>query len=187
VVARRQPADHLAALYARRVFGEHPQFRRERWATPDGDFVDLDLALTRTREARPLLVLFPRPRGSSRSHYAEAFADFAAERGLAYVVPHFRGCSGELNQGRGPITRAITKRSAGSWPAARAAWRPAGRVGVSLGGNALMRWAGEAGEKARKLARRGVGLLPAGPGRRLRRRSGVASTGWSTPRCSCAA
>jgi predicted alpha/beta-fold hydrolase len=30
------------ALYSRRVFGPHPQYRRERWATPDADFVDVD-------------------------------------------------------------------------------------------------------------------------------------------------
>ena len=47
----------------------------------------------------PLLVLFHGLEGSSRSHYAEAFADFAREQGLAYVVPHFRGCGGELNHG----------------------------------------------------------------------------------------
>src|SRR4051812_3959724 len=87
------------ALYARRFFGEHPQYRRERWVTPDSDFVDLDwledgVSTLDTSHERPLLVLFHGLEGSSRSHYAEAFADFAREHGLAFVVPHFRGCSG---------------------------------------------------------------------------------------------
>jgi predicted alpha/beta-fold hydrolase len=30
------------ALPARRFVGEHPVYRRERWVTPDDDFVDLD-------------------------------------------------------------------------------------------------------------------------------------------------
>src|SRR5215212_7241714 len=74
------------ALYARR-FGEHPQYRRERWATPDGDFVDLDWLQGESEPAsdQPLLVLFHGLEGSSRSHYAEAFADFAREHGSAFV------------------------------------------------------------------------------------------------------
>src|SRR6186713_3348761 len=87
------------ALYSRRVFGPHPVYRRERWDAPDGDFVDVDWLEGAPGEGRPLLVLFHGLEGSSRSHYAEAFADFAREHGLAYVVPHFRGCSGELNPG----------------------------------------------------------------------------------------
>ncbi|HET6827451.1 MAG TPA: alpha/beta hydrolase, partial [Ramlibacter sp.] len=100
------------ALVSRRTFGPAPHYRRERWTTPDGDFVDLDwledesstlagLApggpSLRPGATRALLVLFHGLEGSSRSHYAEAFADFAAQQGIAFVVPHFRGCSGEIN------------------------------------------------------------------------------------------
>jgi predicted alpha/beta-fold hydrolase len=142
------------ALYARRVFGEHPQFRRERWDTPDGDFVDIDWLEDASRAAQaPLLVLFHGLEGSSRSHYAEAFADFAAERGLAFVVPHFRGCSGELNQG--PRAYHSGDHEEIGWILARLRGVHTGpllAVGVSLGGNALMRWAGEAGGEAGKLA-----------------------------------
>ena len=132
----------------------HPQFRRERWATPDGDFVDLDWLEPAPAKHAPLLVLFHGLEGSSRSHYAEAFADFAAERGLAYVVPHFRGCSGELNQG--PRAYHSGDYEEIGWILARLREQHGGplvAVGVSLGGNALMRWAGEAGEEAGKLAR----------------------------------
>jgi predicted alpha/beta-fold hydrolase len=90
------------ALYSRRVFGPHPQYRRERWTTPDSDFIDVDWmveAAPAPAALRPLLVLFHGLEGSSRSHYAEAFADFAQTQGMAYVVPHFRGCGGELNHG----------------------------------------------------------------------------------------
>ncbi|HSI53480.1 MAG TPA: alpha/beta fold hydrolase [Ramlibacter sp.] len=143
------------ALYARRVFGEHPQYRRERWVTPDKDFIDLDWLITsrtRANTSQPLLVLFHGLEGSSRSHYAEAFADFAAEHGLAYVVPHFRGCSGELNPG--PRAYHSGDHEEIGWVLGKLRSVHPGPlivVGVSLGGNALMRWAGEAGDTARML------------------------------------
>ncbi len=139
------------ALYARRVFGHHPQFRRERWDAPDGDFIDVDF-LVAAATSGTLLVLFHGLEGSSSSHYAEAFADFCVERGAAFVIPHFRGCGGELNHGPrayhsgdheeiGWVLRRLKREHNG----------PMVAVGVSLGGNALMRWAGEAGEAAREV------------------------------------
>ena len=100
-------------------------------------------------------MLFHGLEGSSRSHYAEAFADFAAERGLAYVVPHFRGCSGELNQA--PRAYHSGDHEEIGWILARLREQHGGplvAVGVSLGGNALMRWAGEAGEEAAQAGQR---------------------------------
>ena len=89
------------ALFGRRHAGPPPGFRRERWATPDGDFVDVDwLVRSGTSPSAtnaPLLVLFHGLEGSSRSHYAQAYAHCARQAGMAYAVPHFRGCSGELN------------------------------------------------------------------------------------------
>ena len=148
-----------ASLYARRRFGPHILYRRERWNTPDADFVDVDwlansagdpLAATHWSSGQqPLLVLFHGLEGSSRSHYAEAFADFARQHGMAYAVPHFRGCSGEPNW---------TSRAYHSGDYEEIGWllqqfrvRHAGpilAVGVSLGGNALLRWAEEAGSSA---------------------------------------
>ena len=88
------------ALYARRVFGPRPEYRRERWDTPDEDFVDVDYLQdwVVADAPRPLLVVFHGLEGSSRSHYCEAFADLARERGWACALPHFRGCSGEINR-----------------------------------------------------------------------------------------
>lgn len=147
------------ALYSRRVFGPHPQYRRERWATPDADFIDVDwlqdeAASAPTAAERPLLVLFHGLEGSSRSHYAEAFADFAHSRGLAYAVPHFRGCSGELNHA--PRAYHSGDFAEIGWMLAqfRAQHRgPIIAVGVSLGGNALLRWAQEAGDSAAQTVR----------------------------------
>jgi uncharacterized protein len=139
------------ALYGRRRFGTPSLFRRERWTTPDGDFLDVDWlpAASPGPTHAPLLVLFHGLEGSSRSHYAQAFADFARERGLAYAVPHFRGCSGELNHA--PRAYHSGDHEEIGWILDRLRARHAGplvAVGVSLGGNALMRWAAEAGGEA---------------------------------------
>ena len=61
-------------------------------------------------------------------------------------------CSGELNRRRVPTTRVTMPRSTGSCGACVSVTAGRHVVGVSLGGNALMRWAGEMGESAQDLA-----------------------------------
>lgn len=150
------------ALYSKRVFGPRPEFRRERWITPDLDFVDVDFADPAGLVAdpiahpsdRPLLVLFHGLEGSSASHYAEAFADFARAHGMAYAVPHFRGCSGEINLA--PRAYHSGDFEEIGWVLKRLhTWHqgPVIAVGVSLGGNALLRWAEEMGEQAGRVVR----------------------------------
>ncbi len=172
-----------AALRSQRFLGEQPLFRRERWTTPDNDFVDVDwmdgtptLVASRTalppeglhfsvgrpggkpavprlsHDQQPLLVVFHGLEGSSASHYAEAFADVARSRGWACAVPHFRGCSGELNLG--PRAYHSGDFAEIDWILKRFASQhngPVMAVGISLGGNALMRWAAEEGAQARQV------------------------------------
>jgi predicted alpha/beta-fold hydrolase len=123
-------------------------YRRERWETPDGDFIDLDwLAEADPPRARdtPLLVLFHGLEGSSDSHYARAVMHAARQKGWHAVVPHFRSCSGEMNTAprfyhSGDSTEIdwIVRRIKAAFPDA-----PLFVAGVSLGGNALLRWLGE--------------------------------------------
>lgn len=146
-----------AAMYARTGFGPPVSYRRERWITPDCDFVDADWQVPATPVApppqAPLLVLFHGLEGSSRSHYALAFADVAREWGLHFVVPHFRGCGGEINLA--PRAYHSGDFEEIGWILAQLRAQHVGpllAVGVSLGGNALMRWAAEAGETASRSA-----------------------------------
>ena len=135
------------ALFSRRFDGPVPQFTRERWAAPDGDFIDVDWQGD-DAEA-PLLVLFHGLEGSSASHYAQAFAHWARAHGWRFVVPHFRGCSGELNLA--PRAYHSGDFEEIDWILRRVRHQHRGRVaavGISLGGNALLRWAEEAGETA---------------------------------------
>ena len=138
-----------AARRAERYVGNAPTFRRERWVTPDNDFVDVDFSDHTSQPDAPLLVVFHGLEGSSGSHYAQALAGAAKARGWACAVPHFRGCSGELNHGprayhSGDFEEIdwILRRFKRQHPG------PVMAVGISLGGNALMRWAGEMGGQA---------------------------------------
>ncbi|MBT2326477.1 alpha/beta hydrolase [Variovorax paradoxus] len=140
------------ALCARRVDVPLPAYRRERWNTPDGDFIDVDFLDGAGAAPRPLLVLFHGLEGSSRSHYAEAFGAFAKARGWDYAVPHFRGCSGEINLA--PRAYHSGDYEEIGWILGRLHARHGGPLlaaGVSLGGNALLRWVEEAGHEASKL------------------------------------
>lgn len=133
-------------------------YRRERWDTPDGDFIDVDFcdpadnaeALSLAPHP-PLVVLFHGLEGCSTSHYALALMDALRRRRWSGAVAHFRGCGGELNR----LPRAYH-----SGDSAEIDWvlrtlrsrigpaRPLFAVGVSLGGNALLKWAGEQGHQA---------------------------------------
>jgi predicted alpha/beta-fold hydrolase len=123
------------------------RWRRERWDAPDGDFVDVDFvdaAAART----PLLVLLHGLEGSSQSHYARSFAHWAHANGWRFAVPHWRGCSGELN--RAPRAYHSGDHEEVDWLLTRLRTTAGALyvVGVSLGGNALLRWAAEAGDLA---------------------------------------
>ena len=134
------------ALIARRSFhygAPALSWRRERWDTPDGDFIDVDWSTHRLVAQAPTLVLFHGLEGSSRSHYAQAMAQVCASRGWQLAVPHFRGCSGEPNR----LARAYHSGDAQEidWILRRMrshAVHVLLAMGVSLGGNALARWAG---------------------------------------------
>ena len=92
------PGGHLqtivAAKLARSYAGERPVFLRERWDTPDGDFIDVDWLAPKPITEAPLWVMFHGLEGSSSSHYALACADYARRQGIGFAVAHFRGCSG---------------------------------------------------------------------------------------------
>lgn len=145
------------ALFSRRGASAPPAYRRERWQAPDGDFIDVDFIDAPQPGRRTLLVLFHGLEGSSRSHYAETFAAYAADRGWAFAVPHFRGCSGEINLA--PRAYHSGDFEEIGWVLARlraqhdaAGGGPLVAAGVSLGGNALLRWAEEAGGEAGRAA-----------------------------------
>jgi uncharacterized protein len=127
-----------------------PAFARERWDTPDGDFIDVDFA----GAGRPL-VLFHGLEGCSHSHYVRVLAPAFATAGWRVAIAHWRGCSGEPNR----LPRAYH-----SGDSAEVDWilrrftPPVDAIGVSLGGNALLKWLGERGDDARRIVRRAAAI-----------------------------
>jgi len=161
------PGGNLQTLYPA-LLAPRPavNYRRQRWETPDGDFIDLDWTDPQVRGSRiespesPLLVLFHGLEGSSNSHYARALMHAAVTRGWRGVVVHFRGCSGELNR----LPRAYHSGDSTEidWILRRMHALHAGGpllvTGVSLGGNALLKWLGEQGADACSVVHRAAAV-----------------------------
>lgn len=144
---------HLQTLYA----ALHPSvprinYRRERWDTPDGDFIDVDW-LTSHEVAMansPLVVFFHGLEGNSARHYVRSLMDKLQRHGWRGVAVNFRGCSGEPNR----LPRAYFAGDSAEidWILRRLRMQNPTlslfATGVSLGGNALLKWAGEQGVQA---------------------------------------
>ncbi len=150
------PGGHLQTIAAALAPSPRVAFARERWSTPDGDFVDVDWA--GDAHAVRLLVLFHGLEGGSGSHYARRVAALAAASGWRFALPHFRGCSGQLNR----LPRAYHSGDSDEvdWLLRRFAQQTTElhAVGVSLGGNVLLKWLGERGAQAAALLRRAAAI-----------------------------
>jgi uncharacterized protein len=129
-----------------------PAYQRERLELDDGDFIDIDW-LDNSAD-RPLVVMFHGLEGDSSSHYARSIMGLLQEIGWRGAVVHFRGCSGTPNRlprayhagDSEEIDRILHKiidknHSLGSNAQLYV-------IGISLGGNALLKWLGEQGKKA---------------------------------------
>ena len=151
------PGGHLQTIYPalclKHQFRQTSTLlRRERWPSPDGDFIDIDFL--DGQAGKPFVIMFHGLEGSSNSHYARAMFAELKTRGWAGAMPHFRGCSGELNDAprfyhSGDaheidwLVHALHQRIPQTTPATALY-----ACGVSLGGNALLRWLGSMPERA---------------------------------------
>ncbi|AEC20535.1 hypothetical protein PT7_1995 [Pusillimonas sp. T7-7] len=107
-----------------------------------------------TTPGTPALILFHGLEGSSRSHYAQAIAQYFRARGWVVVIAHFRSCSGFPNRmarayysGDSADIEFMLATARQRLPHAR--WHA---VGVSLGGNAMLKHLGEQGDNISWLA-----------------------------------
>jgi uncharacterized protein len=135
------PGPHLQTLVPNLLPRRGAPLSRERLELPDGDFLDLDWGPARPG---PLVLLLHGLEGSSRSAYAAGLMRRLASAQYQGVVMHFRGCSGEPNRQPRAYCAGETADIAHVADVLRAR-RPhrVAMIGVSLGGNALLRWLGD--------------------------------------------
>ena len=71
------------------------RYQRQRWITPDQDFIDVDFSKIGSRRAA---VILHGLEGNSSSGYVLHFADYFNRHDWDVVAPNYRGCSGEMNK-----------------------------------------------------------------------------------------
>jgi predicted alpha/beta-fold hydrolase len=121
----------------------HPPVKHERLELPDGDFIDL--VWTDSESDKPIVVILHGLEGSYRSHYIPGLLCQLQNAGFRCVVMHFRGCGGEPNRldrayhsGDTDDVAYLVQRLKILEPQA-----PVYAVGISLGGNVLLKWLGQ--------------------------------------------
>jgi predicted alpha/beta-fold hydrolase len=161
------PGGHAQTIFAA-TLAKLPtvSYSRDQWETPDFDFIDLDWLDAPDQNLRvgeedctPLVVMFHGLEGSSGSPYARTLMHETLVRGWRGVVVHFRGCGGQVNR----LPRAYHSGDSAEidWILRRLRSMRSGPIfvmGVSLGGNVLLKWLGEQGEAAHEVITRAAAV-----------------------------
>ena len=132
----------LPALF-RKVSGV--TYQRERIATPDGDFLDLDWAFN---GARRIAVIAHGLEGSSQRGYARGMVRALSNNGWDAVVWNARGCSGEINRSLRFTHSGATEdlQAVISHLTATREYDEIALMGFSLGGNITLKYLGDQGQ-----------------------------------------
>lgn len=114
--------------------------------TPDHDFLDIDCC---GEGELPLIVLLHGLTGSSQSGYIKSLQHTLLKQGFRSVALNFRGCSGESNNLARSYHSGETEDTYFLYQTLRQRepTTPIAVVGFSLGGNVLLKWLGEQGNK----------------------------------------
>ena len=151
-----KPAWWLANTHAQTLFPTLTRYLKtpidshERFELPDGDFVDLAWAVNGLDSDSPVVVLLHGLGGSVNSTYISGLLHAVNRCGWRGVLMHFRGASHEPNR----LARAYHSGDTGDLDcllhalAKREPHTKKAVVGVSLGGNVLLKWLGEQGSQS---------------------------------------
>jgi predicted alpha/beta-fold hydrolase len=123
------------------------KYRRERIATPDGDFLDLDCSPVGADRAA---IVAHGLEGSSQRNYVLGMVRALNRCGWDAIAWNFRGCSGEPNQklrfyhsGDTDDLAAVVDHVV---QAGDRRYRQLALIGFSMGGNMVLKYLGERGE-----------------------------------------
>ena len=146
------PGAHVRTLWGKFVRRSPPlETRVERWPTADGDEIELHRLAPlgpRAPHGGRLLVLHGLE-GTIRSHYLRGLLSLAQQRGWWADALIFRTCNGEMTRARrlyhsGETSDldGVVQRLVRAHPG-----QPLAVTGFSLGGNVLLKWLGELGQR----------------------------------------
>lgn len=154
VTSNFKPAWWLYSAHAQTIYptltrrpGIGPVSRRERIELPDGDFIDISWADNDLLPDRPLVILLHGLGGNMQSSYVSGLLTAFNQQGWRAMLMHFRGASDESNR----LARAYHSGDTADFNfllnllAEREPDTQKAAVGISLGGNVLLKWLGEQG------------------------------------------
>jgi len=133
---------HLQTILSNIVHPPFPKVNKQRLELEDGDFIDL--LWSEARAPQTLLILHGLE-GSVHSAYAKRILNYCNQHQIAAILMHFRGCGGEPNRllrgyhsGETGDLRRVIEHLKSSRVSDIAL------LGYSLGGNATLKYMGEA-------------------------------------------
>jgi len=143
---------HAQTIYASIKHPVEPTIDKlEKLELPDGDYLELLWSIASLPEDSPLILILHGLSGSVNSSYAARFMKAFNNQGWRAVLMHFRGAGKELNR----LPRAYHSGDTAdlNFAVNVLAQREPGTkkaiVGVSLGGNVLLKWLGEQGAQSK--------------------------------------
>lgn len=148
----------VQTMLASRPAAKDDADRMERWDTADGDFVRVHFWNGDPRA--PRVVLFHGLEGDRHSRYVGELSRRLRAIGWSLAMLEFRSCGGELNR----LPRSYHSGETGDLAfviqrlVEREPQRDLFAIGFSLGGNALLKWLGEVGDRAPRQLRAAVAV-----------------------------
>lgn len=151
-----KPAWWLANAHAQTLYPvltrrlSSPVDMMERFELPDGDFIDLAWAINGVSKDSPVVIFLHGLGGDVNSKYVAGLLNAVNQCGWRGVLMHFRGASLEPNR----LPRAYHSGDTADldcWLRALDKREPRTKkaiVGISLGGNVLLKWLGEQGPQS---------------------------------------
>lgn len=136
---------HVHTIYASKFLSVNPApYARERWNTPDGDFIDVDRIEKGNKRA---VILGHGLEGSSRRPYTLSSARYFSNKDWDVVAWNSRSCSGEMNikpklychgdtADLDFVIKKISKEN----------YREIVLIGFSMGGAIILNWLGRKGQ-----------------------------------------